>query len=198
VGTALGESAVKILEAKNGSPKGNLVELAGVLGSAPQLAMDKGFSDVISAYPDIKIVAVQDGNNERGPGLQIMEDFLTRFPKGKVDMVWAQNDEMGIGALKAIQAAGRDELFGTIISKDGQVEAIEQVAKGNFATVCTNTPYFGPIITPYVTQILAGEEVPTAPDKPFTCYESLTKKGKAEAQKTFDQMSKDDAKFSPR
>lgn len=198
VGTSLGKVAVQALKKKNGSAKGNIVELQGVLGSAPQVSMDEGFKEVISAYPDIKIVASQDGNNERGPGLQITEDFLTRYPKGKIDLVWAQNDEMGIGALKAITNAGRTELVGSIISKDGQADGIAAVAKGDFAADCTNTPYFGPIITPYVKKILAGETVPAAPDKPFTCYESITAKGKAAAQKATDQIAKDKATFASR
>lgn len=199
MGTKLGEAAVQLLTKVNGSPKGNIVELVGVLGSSPQVAMDKGFSDVIAKHPDIKILDAQDGDNKRAPGRQIMEDYLTRFPAGQIDMVWAQNDEMGIGSLAAIQDAGRDELVGKIISKDGQVEAIQQVAEGNFATVCTNTPYFGPIVLPFVQKILAGEPLETAtPDKPFACFESITDAGKAEAQKQYDDLTAANAKFANR
>ena len=198
VGEALGTAAINTLTAKTGKDAGNVVELAGVVGSAPQIAMDKGFQTIVSSHPGIKIVAVQDGNNERGPGMQAMEDFLTKYPKGKIDLVWGQNDEMGIGALKAIQAAGRNELLGAIIVKDGELEGIEQVANGNFATDCTNTPYFGPIIVPYIKKILAGESVPAAPDKPFTCFESLTDKGKTEVKSLYDDMVKAGQKFAPR
>lgn len=199
MGTKLGQAAVQLLTKANGSPKGNIVEIVGVLGSAPQVAMDKGFADVLKQYPDIKILDAQDGQNQRAPGRAIMENYLTRYPAGQIDMVWAQNDEMGIGALAAIQAAGRNELLGRIISKDGQVEAIQQVAEGNFATVCTNTPYFGPIILPYVQKILAGETLDsTTPDKPFTCFESITDQGKADAQKQYDELKADNAKFANR
>lgn len=199
MGTKLGEAAVQLLTKVNGSAKGNIVELVGVLGSAPQVAMDKGFAAVIAKYPDIKIVDAQDGQNKRAPGRQIMEDYLTRLPAGQIDMVWAQNDEMGIGALAAIKEAGRNELVGRIISKDGQVDAIQQVAEGNFATVCTNTPYFGPIILPYVQKVLGGEALDTAtPDKPFTCFESITDAGKAEAQKQYDELKAANAKFANR
>lgn len=199
MGTKLGEAAVQLLTKLNGEPKGNIVELVGVLGSAPQVAMDKGFADVIAEHPGITILDAQDGENKRAPGRAIMENYLTRFPVGQIDMVWAQNDEMGIGALAAIQDAGRDELLGTIVSKDGQIEGIEQVALGNFATVCTNTPYFGPIILPYVEKILAGEKLETAtPDKPFACFESITDGGKAEAQAQFDELKAAGAKFANR
>jgi len=198
MGTKLGQAAVSLLTKVNGSPKGNIVELVGVIGSSPQVAMDKGFKAVIDQYPDIKILDAQDGQNKRAPGMTIMEDYLSRFPAGQIDMVWAQNDEMGLGALKAIQDAGRNELLGRIISKDGQVEAIQQVANGVFATVCTNTPYFGPIILPYVQDILAGKTVPTAPDKPFTCFESITDQGLADAQAQYADLQAAGAKFANR
>lgn len=199
MGTKLGEAAVTLLTKRNGAPKGNIAEIVGVLGSAPQIAMDKGFAAVIAKHPDIKIVDAQDGDNKRAPGRQVMENYLSRFPKGQIDMVWTQNDEMGMGALAAIKDSGRDELVGTIVSKDGQVEAIEQVALGNFANVCTNTPYFGPIILPYVQKILAGETLETTtPDKPFACFESITDGGKVEAQKQFDELKAAGAKFANR
>lgn len=198
VGVALGEAAVATLKAKWGKEEGSIVEIAGTIGSSPQIGMDAGFKSVISKYPGIKIVAVQDGKNERAPGLQVMEDFLTRFPKGQIQLVWGQNDEMGIGALKAIQAAGRDELLGAIITKDGSIAGIEQLAAGNFSTVCSNSPYFGPIIMPYVKQILAGEAIPATPDKPFTCFENLTDQGKADVKALYDDMVATKKTFAPR
>lgn len=198
VGEALGKAAVELLTQRKGSPEGNIVLLAGVVGSSPQIGMEEGFNSVISAHPGIKIIATQDGKNERGPGLSIMENFLTAHPKGQIDLVWAQNDEMAIGALKAIQAAGRDELLGAIISKDGQLEAIREVANGNFAADCTNTPYFGPILMPYVKAILAGETVPVQPPKPFTCFNTLTPEGKAEVQALLKEMEDNKMAFAPR
>lgn len=198
VGVELGKAAVEALKKKNGSPKGNIVELVGTVGSTPQIGMDAGLQSVIAPYPDIKVIASQDGHNERGPGLSIMENFLTAYPAGGIDLVFAQNDEMAIGALKAIQAAGRDELLGYIISKDGQLEAVKEVAAGNFAADCTNTPYFGPILMPYVADILAGKEVPAHPPKPFICISSVTDAGKQEAQALLKQMEDGKMAFAPK
>jgi ABC-type sugar transport system substrate-binding protein len=198
VGTELGKAAVNTLKAKTGKAEGNIVELAGVIGSSPQIGMDKGFKSVISAYPGIKIVAVQDGKNERAPGLQIMEDFLTRYPKGQIQLVWGQNDEMGLGALKAIQAAGRTELVGSIITKDATLAGIQAVVNGDFATVCSNSPYFGPIIMPYVDKLLKGESIPAVVDKPFTCFENLTDAGKTDVAKMLADMQANSSKFATR
>ena len=197
VGVELGKAAIDTLK-KKGSPAGSVVELVGTVGSTPQIGMDEGFKSVTSGYPDIKVIAAQDGHNERGKGLSIMENFLTAYPAGQIDLVFAQNDEMAIGALKAIQAAGRDELLGTIISKDGQLEAVKEVASGNFATDCTNTPYFGPILMPYVEEILAGKSVPSNPPKPFVCLSSLTDQGKTEAQALLKEMTAQKMAFAPR
>jgi len=198
VGVELGKAAVDTLKKKKGSPAGNVVELVGTVGSTPQIGMDEGFKSVTSAYPDIKVVDTQDGHNERAKGLAIMENFLTAHPAGQIDLVFAQNDEMAIGALKAIQAAGRDELLGTIISKDGQLEAVKEVASGNFAADCTNTPYFGPILMPYVKDILEGKAVPSNPPKPFVCLSSLTDQGKGEAQALVKDMTAQKMAFAPR
>ncbi|MDQ0394805.1 substrate-binding domain-containing protein [Labrys monachus] len=198
VGVKLGEAAVETLKKKKGSPAGNIVEIVGTVGSTPQIGMDAGLKSVISKYPDIKVVATQDGHNERGPGLSIMENFLTAYPQGQIDLVFAQNDEMAIGALKAIQAAGRDELLGAIISKDGQLEAVKEVANGNFAADCTNTPYFGPILMPYVKDILDGKAVPASPPKPFVCISSVTDQGKQEAQALLKEMQDQKMAFAPR
>ncbi len=198
VGEALGKAAVQVLTSRKGRPAGNIVELAGVIGSAPEVDMDAGFKSVISAYPGIKIIADQDGQNERGPGLSIMEDYLTAHPKGQIDLVWGQNDEMALGALKAIQNAGRDELLGAIITKDGEAQGIRAVAEGNFVTDCTNTPYFGPIIMPYVKDILAGTAVAVAPQKPFTCFSSVTPDDKKQVQDLIAEMTKDKMTYAPR
>ena len=198
VGVELGKAAVATLKAKTGKEEGSIVELAGTIGSSPQIGMDKGFESVISKYPGIKVVAVQDGKNERAPGLQIMEDYLTRYPKGEIQLVWAQNDEMGLGALKAIQDAGRDELIGAIITKDATLAGVQAVVDGNFSTVCSNSPYFGPIIMPYVAKLLNGETIPATVDKPFTCFENLTDAGKADVKAMLDEMVATSAKFATR
>ncbi len=197
MGESFAELAVQFLEEKNGAPEGNIVEIVGDLGSAPQLGLDKGFKKVMEEYPDIKILDAKDGSNQRGPGMQIMEDYLSRFPAGDIDLVWAQNDEMALGALKAIQGAGRDELIGAIIGKDGMVEAMEEIANGNLAATCSNTPYFGPILLPYVQAILNGETVDAAPDKPFTCFESITEEGVTGAKDVVEEMHQMDAMFAP-
>jgi ABC-type sugar transport system substrate-binding protein len=198
MGKAFGELAVQILTKVNGSPSGTIVEIVGNLGSAPQIGLDKGFQEVISQYPDIKILDSQDGDNQRGPGMTIMENYLSRFAAGEIDMVWAQNDEMALGALRAVENAGRDELLGRIIGKDGLVEAMEQIAAGKLAATCSNTPYFGPIILPYVQKILAGETVEAAPDKPFTCFNNLTPEADTEVKEVYQEMVDNNMMFAPR
>ena len=63
---------------------------------------------------------------------------------------------------------------------------------------CTNTPYFGPIIMPYVADILAGKEVPPHPPKPFITINSITDEGKADAQKLLKEMQDQKMAFAPK
>jgi simple sugar transport system substrate-binding protein len=198
MGKAFGQLAVDMLTKLNGTPSGTIVEIVGNLGSAPQIGLDAGFLSVISQYPDIKILDAQDGDNQRGPGMTIMENYLSRFAAGQIDIVWAQNDEMALGALRAIENAGRTELVGQIIGKDGLVDSMEQVAAGKIAATCSNTPYFGPIILPFVQDILAGKTVEAAPDKPFTCFNNITEAAAAEAKAVYQEMVDGNMMFAPR
>ncbi len=197
-GVEYGKLIVEALKLRTGKAAGNVVEIVGTVGSTPQIGMDAGIKEMLAENPDIKIIDAQDGHNERAKGLSIMENFLTAHPKGTIDLVFAQNDEMAIGALRAIQAAGRDELLGGIIGKDGQFEAVQEIVKGTFAATCTNTPYFGPILMPYVKKILAGEEVPVAPPKPFMCISNLNDEAKKVSADLLKEMQENKMAFAPR
>jgi ABC-type sugar transport system substrate-binding protein len=197
-GVEYGKLIVEALKVRNGKPAGNIVEIVGTIGSTPQIGMDAGVKEMLADNPQIKIIDSQDGHNERAKGLSIMENLLTAHPKGTIDLVFAQNDEMAIGALRAIQSAGRNELLGGIIGKDGQLEAVQEIVKGTFAATCTNTPYFGPILMPYVKKILAGEEVPVAPPKPFMCISNLTDEAKQASAALLKEMQDNNMAFAPR
>ena len=83
--------------------KGNVVELEGVPGASAARDRGKGFGDEIATAPGIKIIVSQTANFDRTQGLNVMENILQAQPN--IDAVFAQNDEMALGAVKAIQAA---------------------------------------------------------------------------------------------
>ena len=92
-----GRRAAKYLVEKIGG-KGNVVELMGTMGSAPQIDRKKGFEEVIAKYPDIKVIESQTGDFTRVKGKEVMESFLKNHPND-ITALYAHNDDMALGAI---------------------------------------------------------------------------------------------------
>jgi ribose transport system substrate-binding protein len=110
---------------------GSVVELSGSLGASPTIARAAGFRKGISGSK-IQIIASQTANYDRATGLKVMEDLLQRFGTGKIQGVYAHNDQMAFGAIQAIKEAGREgeiKVFGI----DGEAEALDLVKDGSYA-----------------------------------------------------------------
>ena len=107
--------------------KGNVVVLMGILGHDAQIKRTEGFKEVIAKYPDMKIIKEQTGQWNRALGMQVMENWLSSGDK--IDIVASNNDEMAIGAISAIEGAGKTGqiLVGGV---DGTADAIDMVSKG--------------------------------------------------------------------
>jgi ABC-type sugar transport system substrate-binding protein len=161
-GRIQGEYIVEKLKEKYGSPKGNVVEIAGTVGASPAVDNAKGIREVLDKYPEINIIDSQSGDYAREPGRKVMEDFLQKYPKGKIDIVVTHNDEMTIGALQAIKSANRTELLGYIASKDGFVDAIKEIIDGNIFVSVQASPYYGKATMELVKKVLNGEKIDPA------------------------------------
>jgi inositol transport system substrate-binding protein len=83
--------------------KGNIVVIHGPNGHAAEVNRTKGMQQVLAKYPDIKIIAEQTANWDRAQALTLMENWIQTGKQ--IDGVLAQNDEMAMGALKAIESA---------------------------------------------------------------------------------------------
>jgi galactofuranose transport system substrate-binding protein len=127
----------------NADGKTNIIELEGTTGSSPANDRKKGFDDVIAQNPDFTILASQTGDFARDKGRQVMETLLQAHPD--VNVVYAHNDEMAIGAIAALEAAGKvpgkDVL---VLSIDGGKEAVQLVVDGKINYVVECNPRFGP------------------------------------------------------
>ncbi|WP_338144319.1 ABC transporter substrate-binding protein [Nocardioides turkmenicus] len=137
----------------------NVVELQGTTGSAPAIDRKKGFEDKISADSKIKITASQTGDFTRDGGKQVMEAFLQSEPK--IDVVYAHNDDMGLGAIEAIKAAGKKP--GTdikIITVDAVKDGMTALAAGEINFIVECSPLLGPQLMDVAEKVVAGEEVP--------------------------------------
>ena len=104
--TAFGKVPAEYL-AKALGGKGNIVALRGIPTTIDNERMD-AFKAVMKNYPDIKLLDAQHGNWNRDDAFKVMQDFLTRFKQ--IDAVWAADDDMAIGVLKAIDQAKRKDI----------------------------------------------------------------------------------------
>ncbi|RKN47942.1 ABC transporter substrate-binding protein [Micromonospora endolithica] len=137
----------------------NIVELQGTTGSAPANDRKKGFAEAIAANPNLKIVASQSGDFTRAGGKQVMEQFLRANPK--IDVLFAHNDDMGLGALEAITAAGKTPGKDiTIITIDAVKDGMQALADGKFNFIAECSPLLGPQLMDLAKKVHAGEEVP--------------------------------------
>jgi ribose transport system substrate-binding protein len=142
-GAQVAKDVVKDMTAKNGSPKGILLHVTGNKGASPVVDEQKGLDEVFSKTPDIKIAASCDGLYSREPGRKCTEDLLQAFPAGKIDGIIFDNDDMMIGGIQAIKAAGRTELLGKLWGKDGTVDGLKAMLDGDATFTVQTPPFFG-------------------------------------------------------
>ncbi|MET0265817.1 MAG: ABC transporter substrate-binding protein [Duganella sp.] len=137
----------------------NIVELQGTVGSAPALDRKKGFAEVIAANPKLKIIRSQTGDFTRAKGKEVMEAFLKAEGK-KINVLYAHNDDMAIGAIQAIEEAGlkpgKDIL---VISIDGVRGAFEAMIAGKLNVTVECNPLLGPQLMQIARDVVAKKPV---------------------------------------
>jgi ABC-type sugar transport system substrate-binding protein len=146
--------------AKKVKGKANIVELQGTPGSAPAIDRKQGFAQVIANYLGMKITRSQSGDFTRAGGKQVMEAFLKAEGK-KIQAVYAHNDDMGLGAIQAIEEAGlRPGKDVIIVSIDGIKGAFEAMIAGKLNCSVECNPLLGPMAFDAVEKLCAGKPVP--------------------------------------
>ncbi len=116
----------------------NIVELQGTTGSAPANDRKAGFAEVIKADPKFKVIASQSGDFTRAKGKEVMDAFLKANPD--IDVLYAHNDDMGLGAIEAIEGAGKVPGKDIkIITVDAVKDGMQALADGkiNYIVECT-------------------------------------------------------------
>jgi simple sugar transport system substrate-binding protein len=137
----------------------NIVELQGTVGSAPANDRKKGFAEIIGADSRYKIIRSQTGDFTRAKGKEVMEAFLKAEGK-KINVLFAHNDDMAIGAIQAIEEAGMKP--GTdiiIISIDGVKGAFEAMIAGKLNVTVECSPLLGPQLMAAVKDVVAGKPI---------------------------------------
>ncbi|GAA0365606.1 ABC transporter substrate-binding protein [Microbispora corallina] len=137
----------------------NIVQLEGTTGSAPANDRKTGFQQVISADPKFKIIASQSGNFTRAEGKQVMEAFLKSNPK--IDVLYSHNDDMALGAIEAIEGAGKVPGKDIkIISVDAVHDGMQALADGKINYIVECSPLLGPQLMDLAKKVVKGEQVP--------------------------------------
>ncbi len=140
----------------------NVAELVGTVGSAPAIDRKKGFEEIISNYPGIKIIKSQSGDFTRAKGKEVMESFLKSPEADQIQVLFAHNDDMALGAIQAIEEAGKKPGKDIIIiSIDGVKTMFEAILAGKANCTVECNPLIGAQLFDVVEQIHDGKSVPS-------------------------------------
>lgn len=136
----------------------NIVELQGTTGSAPANDRKAGFQEIIASNPKLKVIASQTGDFTRAKGKEVMQAFLKAHKD--IDVLYAHNDDMALGAIQAIEAAGlvpgKDII---IISVDAVKDGMQAAADGKINFIVECNPLLGPQLMEAVQAVVDGKEI---------------------------------------
>jgi galactofuranose transport system substrate-binding protein len=119
----------------------------------------RGTPTAAGPYPDMEIIASQTGNFTRDKGREVMQTLLQSHPD--VTAVYAHNDEMAIGAIAALEEAGRTPGEDVIlVSIDGENAAMDAIVDGTLGASVESSPFFGPIAFETMQKYIDGEDIP--------------------------------------
>jgi ABC-type sugar transport system substrate-binding protein len=153
-----GHRAAQAMDKATGG-KGNVAILLGSSGNNVTTQRTQGFLDEIkSTAPGLKVVAKQTGDFAREKGQQVTEQLLQANPD--INAIYAENDEMALGAVIAIQSAGKTPGKDIkIVSVDGTRNAVQAIVDGKLNAVIESNPRFGPIAFATAEKFLSGKPV---------------------------------------
>lgn len=138
----------------------NIVELQGTIGSTPAIDRKEGFEEIIKDYPNMKITQSEDADFMRSKGYEVMQSFLQKDGKN-IDVLFSHNDDMAIGAIKAIDeyglVPGKDII---IVSIDGIRMAFDEMIKGRLNCTVECNPLLGPQLMVIVKDLVNGKLPP--------------------------------------
>ncbi len=144
---------------KNPEKTFTIVELQGTVGSAPAIDRKKGFEEAIRVNPKLKVVRSQTGDFTRTKGKEVMEAFLKAQGKN-IDVLYAHNDDMAIGAIQAIEEAGlKPGVDILVVSIDGVKGAFQAMAAGKMNVTVECNPLLGPQLMAAARDVAAGKPV---------------------------------------
>jgi galactofuranose transport system substrate-binding protein len=138
-----------------------IVELQGTVGSSAANDRMKGFREIIDPDKRFEIVRSQSGDFKRAPGKEVMEAFIKAEGNKKIDVLFAHNDDMAIGAIQAIKEAGQKPGQDIrIVSIDGVRGAFDAMMAGELNATVECNPLLGPQLAQLIRDVHNGKPVP--------------------------------------
>jgi ABC-type sugar transport system substrate-binding protein len=152
IGKLQGEYAVKLL---NG--KGNVAVMTGQLGTAPQIGRAKGEHEALATAPGIKVVEEQANDWAADKTVALIQDWLSKYPKGQLDAVFAHGPEL-VAAAEYAKSQGRDEV--KFIAVDYPEDARRAIKEGTLtATVSQSPALLSKLAVEAADKAIRGEKV---------------------------------------
>ncbi|MEV0597925.1 ABC transporter substrate-binding protein [Streptomyces sp. NPDC050315] len=150
-------AADQMIEATGG--KGEIAILLGAAGNNVTTERTKGFEQRIKEKaPGLKVVFQQTGEFSREKGQSVTEQLIQSKPG--IDGIYAENDEMGLGAVNALKGAGKQPGDVKIVTVDGTRSAVQGIVDGWIDGVIESNPRFGPLAFQTLDAFTKGEKVP--------------------------------------
>lgn len=151
-----------LLEYMDGADRGNdsinIVELQGTVGSSPMLDRQRGFAEVIAERSNFKVIMSETADWGEDLGKEVMADFLSRGER--IDVLFAHNDNMAVGAIEAIKEAGLkpgEDII--IIGVDAIRKAFEAMIAGEMNCTVECSPLLGPQLVVNINSIMSGKTI---------------------------------------
>ena len=169
--TREGEQAGEWAAEQFGDTPTKMVVLEGTVGSAPANNRADGFASAIEGTA-IETIDSQSGDFTRDGGKSVMEGFLANYGVEGIDLLYAHNDDMGLGAIEAIEAAGGvpgEDI--KIVTIDAVHDGMQALIDGKINYIVQCNPLLGELAADLVKKVLADEEVEKAyyvEDQAFT------------------------------
>jgi ABC-type sugar transport system substrate-binding protein len=140
--------------------KAMVAELQGTPGSAPAIDRKRGFEEVIKSHPEIEIIKSQSGEFTRAKGKEVMETFLKGGDGPRITVLYAHNDDMALGAIQAIEEAGKKPGVDIkIVSIDGVRAAFDAMIAGKLNCTVECNPLLGPQLFDAVEALAAKKPI---------------------------------------
>jgi ribose transport system substrate-binding protein len=148
VDNALEAQKVAQIAIDHNGGKGNYIILSGLAGNYISEQRDAGFKAAIAANPGTKLLDKQPANFNRKDGLTVMENMLQKYGPGQIQGVFNVNDETALGAMQAVQAAGRGNEI-AIVGIDGNEDASNAIKAGTMLATGADDPWMKGYVAVY-------------------------------------------------